>query len=88
MLCYAKLAGVACRPEQAVGDETKAVTIAFVALRTREGETEAIGIEKSRKVAVNSGERLTLPAETRSEWALQEEPGNCRGVLFRFEEQG
>jgi hypothetical protein len=66
MLCCAKLAGVACRPEQAVRDETRQVTLAYVALRIREGETQAMGIEKSRKIAVNSGERLILPAESAS----------------------
>jgi len=66
MLCCAKLAGVACRPEQAVRDATRCVTLAYVALRIREDETQAMEIEKSRKIAVNSGERLILPMQSES----------------------
>jgi len=83
MLCCAKSAGVVCRPEQTASDEAKRVTIAYVALRTREGETEQAGIEKSRKAKDNSGESLVLPVWHASaiccERETQEEPGEKSG---------
>jgi len=92
MLCCAKSAGVVCRPEQTASDEAKRVTIAYVALRTREGETELAEIEKSRKAKDNSGESLVLPVWRASvicsERETQEEPGEKLGSTVSLRETG